>query len=263
MKTNIRSVALPTIILLLGVLACNTSAFPAPQPTAASVVEQPAPAGSISESVTLSSIQSNEESQTPAYKITAQIPFLEGSTDPRVQAFNVELKSIAQKEMDAFKSNLADLAATPSSTDSSLDVRYELVSQKGNFWSLKYEIFGYTKGAAHPYHYTITVNHDLENGRDVTLDAVFLPDSNYLQIISDYCKAELKTRDISFEGFEQGADPTPGNYHNWNLSEEGLVITFDEYQVAAYAAGAQAVVIPFGELGQLINDQGPIALYLP
>jgi len=263
MKTNLRYITLGVTILFLGALACSTSAFPAPRATAAPALEQPATQGSVSETVTLSSSPFNEESQTPVYKITAQIPFLDGSTDSRVQTFNVELKDIVQKEIDAFKNNLAELAVTPASTGSSLDVQYELVSQKGNFWSLKYNISGYTDGAAHPYHYTITINYDLENGRDITLDEIFQPNSNYLQVISDICKARLATRDIGFEGFEQGADPTAENYQNWNVSDEGLVITFDEYQVAAYAAGPQTVLIPFSELGQITNDQGPIAPYLP
>ncbi len=263
MKTNLRYITLVITILLLGALACSTSAFPAPQATTAPALEQPATAGSLSESVTLSSSSINEESQTPVYKITAQIPFLDGSTDPRVQAFNIELKDIVQKEIDAFKSDLAQLAVTPTSTGSSLDVQYELVSQKGNFWSLKYDISGYTDGAAHPYHYTVTVNYELENGKDITLDELFQLNSNYLQLISDYSKAQLATRDIGFEGFEQGAEPTPENYDNWNVYDEGLVITFDEYQVAPYAAGPQTVVIPFGELAQLTNYQGPIAPYLP
>ena len=250
-------------IALLGALACSTAAFPAPQPTVAPALEQPASTGSISGTVTLSSSPLNEESQAPVYKISGQLPFLDGSTDSRVQAFNAELKDIIQKEIEAFKDNLAELTPTPGGNGSSLDVQYELVSQKGDFWSMKYNISGYTDGAAHPYHYTITVNHDLEGGKDITLDDLFQPNSNYLQVLADTCKAQLAARDIGFEGFEQGADPTPENYHNWNVSDEGLVITFDEYQVAPYAAGPQTVVIPFVEFRALTNDQGPLAPYLP
>ena len=264
MKTNIRSVALPTTILLLGVLACNASAFPAPQPTVASVVEQPAPAGPISESVTLSSIPLNEENQTPVYKITAQIPFLDGSTDPRVQAFNRELKAIVEQEIGFFKQGTLELPALPISAGSSLDASYELISQKGNIWSMKFNFNGYSDGAAHPYIYSRTVNYDLENGAEVALEELFLPSSNYLQVIADYCEAQLAARDISFDpSFSLGADAAPVNYERWNVSEHGLIITFDASQVAAYAAGPQTVVIPFSELAQVTNDQGPIAPYLP
>ncbi|MFO7584726.1 MAG: DUF3298 domain-containing protein, partial [Anaerolineales bacterium] len=49
-------------------------------------------------------------------------------------------------------------------------------------------------------------------------------------------------------GFSGGAEPLPENYRNWNLTYEGLLITFDEYQVAPYAAGMQQVLVPFDVL---------------
>ena len=96
------------------------------------------------------------------------------------------------------------------------------------------------------------------------LDDAFQPGSNYLQLLSDYSKTELTNRNIGFEaGFQQGADPTPVNYKNWNLSNEGFfVITFDSGQVAAYAAGPQIITIAFSDLGQVINAQGPLAPFL-
>ena len=58
--------------------------------------------------------------------------------------------------------------------------------------------------------------------------------------------------------FSDGAKPTPENYAVWNISAEGLVITFNEYQVAAYAAGPQEVVIPFAALKDILDPQGPL-----
>ena len=107
---------------------------------------------------------------------------------------------------------------------------------------------GYVSGAAHPYHFSQTVNYDLEQGKDIALIDLFLPNSDYLQTIAAYCAAQLKTRNIGFDtGFTQGADPTPDNYRNWNITADGLLITFDEYQVAAYAAGPQTVIVPYSE----------------
>jgi hypothetical protein len=41
------------------------------------------------------------------------------------------------------------------------------------------------------------------------------------------------------------------------------MITFDEYQVAPYAAGAQTVVIPYRELQTVIAPAGPLAGITP
>ncbi|MCZ2121538.1 MAG: RsiV family protein [Anaerolineales bacterium] len=84
-----------------------------------------------------------------------------------------------------------------------------------------------------------------------------------LPTLAEYCKTELAKREIGFDDvFLQGAEPTPDNYRNWNISVEGLVVTFDEYQVAPYAAGPQVVTIPFSVLKELINVEGPLKPYL-
>ncbi len=226
---------------------------------------QPTQVEFISQTVILRSVTFNEEGQTPPYKITALTPNFIGSDDPRVEAFNTQMHDLVMGEIDDFKNNTLQIANTPPiSAGSFLDIQYSLIGQKGDFWSIKFDNIGYADGAAHPYHYSITVNYDLEQGKEITLDEIFLPNSNYLKQISDICKAELSTRDIGFDMdiFSQGADPTPENYQRWNVSNEGLVIGFDEYQVAPYAAGQQIVVIPFGKLADLLDHQGPLAPFL-
>lgn len=241
--------------VMISISACGTSSTsnaPVFPPTMALV-----------EPLTLKSNPISEEGQAPNYKITAQIPYLDPATETLSQTFNDNLKNIVEGEIAAFKGSMAEMPATPIAAGSSLDIQYQLIGQKGNIWSIQFNIMGYADGAAHPYHYSIPVNYDLKASKDVTLDDVFLPNSNYLQVISEYCKTQLSTRDIGFEGdFQQGVNPTPENYRNWNVSGDGLVITFDEYQVAPYAAGPQTVTIPFADLASVINPQGALAPFL-
>ncbi len=256
MKLILKNI-LVVCVLTIAVLACG---LPAPTDTDTSQPVLPV----MVEPVELKSSTVNEESQAPIYKITAQTPYLDPSTDPKVQAFNEAVKSIVDGEVAAFKGGMAEMPAEPISAGSSFDIQHQLIGQKGNIWSIQFNINGYADGAAHPYHYSITFNYDLQNGKQLTLDDLFLPNSNYLQALSDISKAELATRDIAFDDeIQKGADPLAENYRNWNLSNEGfLVITFDEYQVAAYAAGPQTVTIPFSSLTQVINAQGPLAPFL-
>jgi hypothetical protein len=254
MKNTFKNI-LVVFVLTLATFACGITA-PAgtPQPVLPVMVEP----------VELKSSPLSEESQAPVYKITAQNPYLDPSTDPSVQAFNTAVKSIVDGEIAAFKGSMAEMPAMPISAGSSFDIQYQLIGQKGSIWSIQFNVNGYADGAAHPYHYAIPFNYDLQNAKQLTLDDIFLPNSNYLQTLSDYSKTELTSRNIGFEdGFQQGAEPTAENYKNWNISNEGfLVITFNEYQVAAYAAGPQVVTIPLSSLGQIINSQGPLAPFL-
>lgn len=251
--------------LLMTVLACSVLGTPAPDqpavdvPTTESVVDPNQP---LSPSLTMQSSPVSETGDAPPYTINAQIPFLQGSEDVRVQNFNTYLKQVAQSEIDAFREGTVANSSTPPITaGSSFDLQYTVVGQRGEVWSVRYNISFYADGAAHPGHYSITINYDLANGREITLDELFISGSNYLQVISDACKAELATRDIGFDGFSAGADPLPENFTSWNLSNEGLIITFDEYQVAPYAAGAQTVTIPFATLQSVINPDGVITSF--
>ncbi len=214
----------------------------------------------VSQQVTLTSISFKEEGQSPVYTISAQTPKLAGSDDPRAQGFNKKVNDLIQGEIEYFRKNiLAQIPVSSVSTGSFFDAQYTVVFQSGNLWSLKFNFMGYANGAAHPYHYSITFNYDLERGKKLSLDELFRPDSNYLEAVSSYCIFDLSKRDIGFYGgFEQGAEPTPENYRNWNITSSGLTITFDEYQVAPYAAGAQTVVVPYIELQKVIDPQGSL-----
>jgi hypothetical protein len=63
------------------------------------------------------------------------------------------------------------------------------------------------------------------------------------------------------ELIDAGAGPRADNYRAWNITRKGLWITFDPYQVAAYAAGPQNILVPYSVLKDIIKPDGPIAMY--
>ena len=253
--------------LFLTALACSTLANPVPGKVSNPDVAPTSPASTetsipLYQQVALISRSSEEQGQPYAYTIKTQTPALTGSQDPRVLRFNYEMTALVDKAVTEFKDNLANLAPTADSTASSFELRYNVLSPPGNVISVKFDITTYYTGAAHPGDTSQTLTYDLQQGRDLTLADLFEPDVDYLTAISKYCVAQLGTRDIGFQGFELGATATAENYRNWNLTADGLMITFDEYQVAPYAAGPQTVVIPYKQLRQLIPTAGPLAVYL-
>src|SRR4030095_11160366 len=234
------SVVFISAVLFL-VQACNTLAV---APTAISVSATPeATEIPLSQQVTLTFISLKEEGQSPVYVISAQTPMLAGSENPLVKAFNKAVAELIQHEIEYFRKNvLAQMSAQPVSSGSSFDAQYTLISQRAGIWSLKFGFSGYADGAAHPYRYSLTFNYDLEQGKKLSMDELFPADTDYLAAISKYCIAELSKRDIGFYGgFQEGAEPTPDNYRNWNLASDGLLIIFDEYQGSPYAVGTQTI----------------------
>lgn len=225
-----------------------------PRPTATAIP--------LYQEVQLNSLLRQEHGQIPGYTVNSQTPVLTGSADRRVQAFNASMKTVVDNAVAAFKQNVATLPPSPDSTSSSFQLDYHVLSPPGNILSLKFDIQTFYSGATHPAGTSLTATFDLEGGQPLALADLFVPDTDYLGAVAKYCAAQLSARDIGFQGFELGATATEQNYRNWNITPNGLMITFDEYQVAPYTAGPQTVVIPFRELAGLIQPDGPLAQYL-
>ena len=252
-------------ILILFLLACDaTFSVLIPTPTSPAPTE-PAPETAeplISQEVTLVSvpfIETNPGSNFPSYSITAQTPQLTGSEDPRVLAFNQRLSNLVTKEVDAYRKSFQELPLTPNSNGSFLEATYTIVSQLGDLWSFKFDFSFYADTAAHPGLNSLTLNYDLGQGRELALDDLFLQNSNYLEMIAQYCINELRKQPFAESSSLEGAQPIAENYRNWNIEPGGLLITFDAYQVAPGAAGPQKIVVPYSELVAVINPQGPLA----
>ncbi len=252
--------------LLLTTMACvslfgvaSTSAPTAVPPTV--TVAPTETAIPLYQQVVLNAAPWAEQGQPFGYTISAETPLLVGSSDPRVEAFNAAMKAIVDNAVAAFKQNVSNIPLNPDSTASTFQQRFNLLSPRGDIYSLKFDIQTFYTGAAHPGDASQTATFDLATGRMLTLADLFAPNADYLTPISKYCIAQLGMRDIGFQGFELGATATLQNYRNWNITAGGLMITFDEYQVAPYAAGPQTVLIPYKELAQILRPDGPVGSY--
>lgn len=264
------------LLLLAASLACNlplaTPTRPAIPPTqsATDSGQQPLPTQEIEvtapgQSVTIEMLSNEETSQSPVYTIKTVQPILQG--DPTLIAeFNQEAANLVQAIKDGFKKDLGMDPGPGGGNGSYLNIEFKRISPETNtqVLSAQFNVDGYYEGAAHPFHYTTAINYNLETGKKIELAELFQPGLDYLTLLSDLCTAELKTRDIGFdEIFQAGAQPTPENYQVWNLTSEGLLITFNEYQVAPYAAGPQIVQISFEKLAHTLQVEGPIRSFLP
>ena len=52
-----------------------------------------------------------------------------------------------------------------------------------------------------------------------------------------------------------GAGPEEKNFSSFNVTDKGLLITFDEYQIDCYAAGPSEVFVPYSVFTENINDR--------
>lgn len=222
--------------------------------------------------VDIVSKQVKESNKKLMYEIAVQYPQFEGGNNPNFEKFNQLVRGSVMKKVTGFKKDMVPEAGEEprpeGSMGSDLSVGYTVALAQDDVISVQFDVGSYYMGAAHPNSYTEVINYDLKNGKQLKLSDLFKPGAKYLQPIATYCIADLKKQRATEKGqgltdseIDSGAAPTPKNYQSWTITRKGLGINFDAYQVGPYAAGPQFVMVPYANLKDLINPEGPIAQF--
>ncbi len=192
------------------------------------------------------------------YKLDIQKPVFSGFDNKDVERYvNTQIADKIDDFVFDFKKELKDGIIPDSSEDSStLYVVATTTSMDEKYESVQFSVEQFLIGSAHPSSYEVALNFDINTGKAVGLDDIFGGD--YLLIISKYCKDVLGERFIDDydnyeENFGRGSDPQLENYRNFLITQNGLLVIFDQYQVAAGVAGKQTVLIPWNKLGNAIK----------
>jgi Protein of unknown function (DUF3298)/Deacetylase PdaC len=234
--------------------------------TAFSVHEEPI---AFSGDVELVSKQIKEANKKLMYEISAHYPQLNGGNNPNLEKFNQAARALVTKKVAGFKKDIAveegEELPPEGSMGSDLVVGYTVVLAQDDLVSIKFDVSSYYQGAAHPNSYSDVINYDLKNGKQLKLGDLFKPGAKFLPAIATYCigdlKKQAKEKGLLDDQIQEGAAPKAENYQSWNITRKGLGINFDPYQVGAYAAGPQFVMVPYTALKDLINPDGPIAQF--
>lgn len=211
-----------------------------------------------------------ETNKQGRYTIDVEYPQIEG--DARFDKFNQEARAMITRDVaewkkaETFSAADSGLELPPETQNSDLWIEYDFRLATDELISVQFTEGAYSRGAAHPNSYTIVLNYDVKNGRKLSLADLFNPKSNHLNVISQYCIKDLKQQSkkqkdsmLEDETIQSGAAARADNYKAWTITRRGLWITFDPYQVAAYAAGPQHVLVPYSALKEIIKSDGPIA----
>jgi uncharacterized protein DUF3298/peptidoglycan-N-acetylmuramic acid deacetylase PdaC-like protein len=210
-----------------------------------------------------------EANKQKLYTVEAEYPQIEG--DSRFDGFNREARALVTKDVAAFKTaETEDIDTSNTSTEnqtSTIDMSYDFHYATDNLISVAFNEGTYSRGAAHGNQVTEVLNYDVKSGKKLALADLFKDKSKYLSVIAAYCQKDLKERAKKPDAMvlpdliESGAGPKADNYRAWNVTKKGLWITFDPYQVAAYAAGPQYILVPYSVLKDIIKPDGPIGTY--
>ncbi len=128
------------------------------------------------------------------------------------------------------------------------EITYEVARNDDAVFSLAFTYYSFS-GGAHPNSSSETFHFLRPDGYQAELAEIFTPRG--IARISAISIAQLK-RDLAetldLDWIKRGAGPIARNFHSFVLMPDQLVITFDAYQVAAYAAGPQEVRIPLANI---------------
>jgi hypothetical protein len=204
------------------------------------------------------------------YHTSASYPQLDGMKDENIQKkINKEIYNTMIKGVNNFKKDMAewDLENIPKDFSSEMEYTYSTYTLNDDVFSFAFEVYSYYAGAAHPNHWTVSMNFDLKKGKLISIKDLFKPGTKYLTKVSSYCIADLKMQaGQDGYGFDEemlisGAGPKDSNFMNFNILQKGLQITFDPYQVAPYVAGAQYVMIPFKVFYEILEPEGVLSKF--
>jgi uncharacterized protein len=179
---------------------------------------------------------------------------------PQIDAPKSHQEELWNKKMADIAKSLAGMDEEGGDVD--YDSDYSILSVSTRLISVDLSGGFYAHGTPHGQYAMSTVNWLLNEGREMQVDDVFDKTKPWQTVVLKYCFDDLSKRD------DYWVNPTnnhvvielgdmPLETRRWAFQKEGLRIQFQPYEVAAYAYGAPAVVIPWDVLGQYLVADPP------
>lgn len=197
------------------------------------------------------------------FEVSANYPQLLGDTGPQARRFNRLVRALVFEEIGPYLEDQPDHEKEKS--DFWKDVKewhrvsHKIIFASDDLISVFFYVEGYPWGAAHGYHSPRTFNYDLKRGRALSLADLFKPNSGHLKVIARLCADDLRRQKVQSLIMDDGVRPLSKNFKAWVLTPKGIVLIFEEYQVAAYADGEPKVLIPYERLRDIIDPRGALA----
>lgn len=118
-----------------------------------------------------------------------------------------------------------------------------------DYISLVFNI-SYFTGGAHPNYEIKTINYNIKNNNFITITNLINKDKNILNKLSTYSRKYFNNNSLFKEKIVndmmlEGTIGAKENYQRFNLSNDGLIIHFERYQIAPYYYGDYSITIPY------------------
>ncbi len=184
---------------------------------------------------------------TTNYTIDASYPKVASDS------MTLQFKNYVEGQIAGFKEDTAWVGEveSASSTSLTLDISYEFVGGK-NAQNYIFTINSYT-GGAHGMQTRKTFSFNRE-GQLLTLSNLFSNGTDGLPTFAALVQKELEKRPgADKDWIADGAAAKEDNYASFLVTDAGITVLFDPYQVASYADGPIDVAIPLSSFKKIAN----------
>ncbi len=214
----------------------------------------------IENSISIKTIK--EASESDIIKITLQYPQIEGLTDKTVQdGINsifresaMEARNEGLQNADEMERDRASGYGSPNKYETYFD--YSLKYNQNGLLSVVFRNYQYT-GGAHGLTVQSSFTLDLKTGGEYKLKDLVKVDADYVSLISDTIRNMIVERvkegilpDYSIAPFHTIRDD-----HDFYLSNNGVVVYFQQYEHWPYAAGIQEFPVEFSALKDMLKPE--------
>lgn len=187
-------------------------------------------------------------SNTKYSKINIRYPVFYGqdAVNKRIENIVIERKNLFEANAETNWKELNAMVKNSGTKEdvSPLDfnVTYETASNNANYISVLLKIYSF-EGGAHGYTNLVSVNYDKKQKKFISIPDI---DGYSYESVSEICKANLKkqfAKNLDATWIDDGAAPIADNFNVFTYDGKTLTVYFEQYQVAPYAYGIQAVSI--------------------
>lgn len=164
---------------------------------------------------------------------------------------NKAVMKIVNSHLNAFKQSTSDKNIQPNQYYT-LNILYNTYDYS-NYLSYIFRISEYT-GGAHPNNTISTISYNKDNNTIITIDDLLKNNEALLDILSIESRKILESNSIFKDDFVrdmmlEGTKPKLENFKNFVFSKDGLMIFFEQYQIAPYSYGEFNVIVPYSKIG--------------
>jgi inhibitor of cysteine peptidase len=185
--------------------------------------------------------------------ISVQIPQLDSGLPPEsMSRLNEVFRQVVFQQLQSFETVAFQtrlINSMPETIKSSLTfmAEYEVFRVDSQIISLTQRVYQYTGGA---HGRTIQTGHTIDrmSGRHLNLPDLFVTGANYAERMNRFVREEGRARQLPMWDFK-GIGAQSAFY----LSDTGVVLFFQQYEIAPYSAGIIQMQVPYELLTDILQ----------